>query len=118
MGMAKTRWASLVWCGVFSWSLFGPGDLTAQPASQTGWQQIDSGVEASLRGLSVVDTKTVWCSGSDGTVIRTEDGGQTWANVSVAQAPELDFRVPDSIFKLLTGFPSSRKLILMFWAQN
>ncbi|MCP4953527.1 MAG: oxidoreductase [Proteobacteria bacterium] len=93
MGITKTRWASLVCCGVFSWSLFfGHGSLKAQPANQTGWQQINPGVEASLRGLSVVDAKTVWCSGSGGTVIRTEDGGQTWTNVSVAEAPELDFR--------------------------
>jgi photosystem II stability/assembly factor-like uncharacterized protein len=47
---------------------------------------------ASLRGLSVVNEKIVWASGTGGTVIRTIDGGKTWKVMTVAGAEKLDFR--------------------------
>ena len=53
---------------------------------------LDSEVDASLRGLCVVDDKTVWASGTTNTVIRTTDGGSTWQNVSPELPIELDFR--------------------------
>ena len=56
------------------------------------WSMQQSGVKSSLRGLCVVDAKTVWASGTDGTVIRTTDSGSTWNDVSIATAKELDFR--------------------------
>jgi photosystem II stability/assembly factor-like uncharacterized protein len=56
------------------------------------WRSQPSGVTASLRGLSVVDAKVVWASGTGGTVIRTIDGGSTWTAVSVGGAENLDFR--------------------------
>lgn len=71
------------------------GSLTFPLAGQsetTFWQLQDSGVTASLRGLCVVDSQTVWASGSGGTVIKTIDGGQHWQNVSVPDAEKLDFR--------------------------
>src|SRR5437016_4615744 len=52
----------------------------------------DSGTDAQLRGISAVSPKIAWASGTKGTVLRTEDGGQTWKNVSVAGAEALDFR--------------------------
>ena len=56
------------------------------------WQLRESGVTSSLRGLCVVDSETVWASGSGGTVIKTVDGGHHWENVSVPDAENLDFR--------------------------
>ena len=56
------------------------------------WQLQASGVKASLRGLCVVDANVVWASGTNGTVIRTEDTGKQWRDVSVTEASELDFR--------------------------
>jgi photosystem II stability/assembly factor-like uncharacterized protein len=42
------------------------------------WQPLTTGTTASLRGLSVVDDRTVWASGSRSTVLHTTDGGATW----------------------------------------
>lgn len=47
---------------------------------------------ASFRGLSVVNEKIIWASGTDGTVIRTIDGGKTWNVMTVSGAEKLDFR--------------------------
>ncbi len=47
---------------------------------------------ASLRGISVVNEKIVWASGTGGTVIRTIDGGKTWKVIAVPGAEKLDFR--------------------------
>jgi photosystem II stability/assembly factor-like uncharacterized protein len=56
------------------------------------WQRVDVATTASLRGLSVVDAKVVWASGTEGTVIRTADAGKTWAVMTVSSAEKLDFR--------------------------
>ena len=52
----------------------------------------DSGADAQLRGVAAVSSKIAWASGTKGTVLRTEDGGQTWKDVSVKGAEALDFR--------------------------
>ena len=56
------------------------------------WQTIPVPSTAGLRGLSVVDNNTVWASGTNGTVIRTTDGGKTWSVLPVPQTEKLDFR--------------------------
>jgi photosystem II stability/assembly factor-like uncharacterized protein len=56
------------------------------------WQVQKSGVEASLRGVSVIDENTAWASGSQGTVLRTVDGGKSWQAVSVPGMGRTDFR--------------------------
>ena len=53
---------------------------------------LDSGVNASFRGLSVVNNSVVWVSGTGGTVLRTVDGGANWENVSVPNMDKTDFR--------------------------
>jgi photosystem II stability/assembly factor-like uncharacterized protein len=47
---------------------------------------------ASFRGLSAVNEKIAWASGSGGTVFRTIDGGKTWKDVSVPNTDSLQFR--------------------------
>ena len=37
-----------------------------------------SGVAARLRGVSAVQRRVVWASGSGNTILRSEDGGETW----------------------------------------
>ena len=53
---------------------------------------LDSGLNASFRGLSVVNNSVVWVSGTGGTVLRTVDGGANWENVSVPNMDKTDFR--------------------------
>src|SRR5476651_2707795 len=56
------------------------------------WVVQTSGTDAELRGLSVTSPAVVWSSGAHGTVLRTTDGGATWAQVNVPGASALDFR--------------------------
>ncbi|MGL1887280.1 MAG: YCF48-related protein [Reichenbachiella sp.] len=46
----------------------------------------------SFRGLSVLNEKVVWVSGSNGTVAKTIDGGNTWDRLKVQGGDSLDFR--------------------------
>lgn len=53
---------------------------------------LSSSSKASLRGLSVVSDKTVWVSGSGGTVGRSVDGGDNWKWMTVKGFEKTDFR--------------------------
>src|ERR1700758_3923363 len=64
--------------------------LTTSASPQ--WAKVEVPTTASLRGLSVVNDRIVWASGSGGTVVRTIDGGETWKVLRVAGAGELDLR--------------------------
>src|SRR5215203_4014703 len=66
--------------------------LSCAIAVQCQWIKQTVNTTASFRGLSVVNEKTVWASGTNGTVIRTIDGGKTWNVFSVPGAEKLDFR--------------------------
>lgn len=56
------------------------------------WIKQSVNTTASFRGLSVVNEKVVWASGTGGTVIRTIDGGKSWNVQTVPGAEKLDFR--------------------------
>jgi photosystem II stability/assembly factor-like uncharacterized protein len=56
------------------------------------WVPQTSNTRASLRGVSAVDSKIVWASGSGGTVLVTSDGGASWRASKVEGAESLDFR--------------------------
>lgn len=64
---------------------------TAQP-SLLNLSPLSSGTEASLRGIAACDAKTVWISGTGGTVRRSANGGESWENVAPDGTEELDFR--------------------------
>jgi photosystem II stability/assembly factor-like uncharacterized protein len=68
------------------------GFLLTASGGVNRWEEVPAPTSASLRGLSAVDEKIIWASGSEGTVIRTLDGGATWALRTVAGAEKLDFR--------------------------
>lgn len=53
---------------------------------------LTSGVSTSLRGLSVVDENIVWCSGSNGKVAKTTDGGTSFQWFTVQGYEQRDFR--------------------------
>ena len=65
--------------------------LAGAAAAQT-WVAQTSGTTASLRGVSAVDSKVVWASGTGGTYLKTTDGGETWTAAKVPGAEALDFR--------------------------
>ncbi|MCU7550613.1 oxidoreductase [Chitinophagaceae bacterium LB-8] len=53
---------------------------------------ITQGTKTSLRGLSVVNDRVIWVSGSNGTVGKSTDGGKTWKWVAVNGFEKRDFR--------------------------
>jgi photosystem II stability/assembly factor-like uncharacterized protein len=61
-------------------------------ASTLSWRLSSTGTEAQLRGLSAVSRHVAWASGARGTVLRTVDGGRTWAQVGPPDTATLDFR--------------------------
>jgi photosystem II stability/assembly factor-like uncharacterized protein len=60
------------------------------------WTLQTSGVTARLRGVSAVNRRVAWASGSASTVLRTEDGGASWRSLTVT-SDKLDFRDIDAI---------------------
>lgn len=60
--------------------------------AQGTWETLKVETSASFRGLSVVDDKVVWASGTRGTVIHTTDGGNTWRVDSIPGASTFDLR--------------------------
>ena len=61
------------------------------------WIVQTSGTTAQFRGVSAVDARVAWASGTKGTVVRTIDGGKTWQVIAVPGASELDFRDIEAI---------------------
>jgi photosystem II stability/assembly factor-like uncharacterized protein len=77
---------------------------TQSPApAAPAWTVMQTGVTATLRGISAVSDRVVWASGSDGTVIRTQDGGNSWKTLPVPGGDKLDFRDVDA-FDALTAY--------------
>jgi photosystem II stability/assembly factor-like uncharacterized protein len=65
--------------------------LTQSSQAQT-IQILTNGTKTSIRGLSVVNDKVFWASGSNGTVARSTDGGSTFNWISVNGYGQRDFR--------------------------
>ena len=73
-----------------------PIALFVSPA-RAQWEQQPFGVDAELRGLSVVDARVVWVSGAGGRYGRTTDGGRSWRVDTVPGATGLDFRAVHAV---------------------
>ena len=57
------------------------------------WQLQTSNTTADLRGIHSIGKGVAWASGTNGTVLRTEDGGYVWQSCSIPpNAEHLDFR--------------------------
>jgi photosystem II stability/assembly factor-like uncharacterized protein len=73
-----------------------PATASATPPQVQGanltWQLTPTDSTARFRGLSAVNRKVAWVSGSLGTVLRTTDGGRSWRNVSPPNVADLQFR--------------------------
>jgi photosystem II stability/assembly factor-like uncharacterized protein len=70
------------------------GLLTVTSGSiRAQWTLEDSTTTADLRGIDSVGGGVAWASGTNGTVVRTEDGGYEWQPCAVPPGAEhLDFR--------------------------
>src|SRR5262245_25679145 len=66
--------------------------LTSPPISRAQWELQKSSTEASLRGVSAVNERIAWASGSSATILRTTDGGATWQKRVAHGATNRDFR--------------------------
>ncbi|MEP7108567.1 MAG: oxidoreductase [Ferruginibacter sp.] len=53
---------------------------------------LSSGTNTSIRGLSVVDDRIIWVSGSNGTIGRSVDGGNLFKWITVKGYEKTDFR--------------------------
>lgn len=73
-------------------ALFGVG-LLAAGVAHAQWEIENSNTTADLRGIDNVGGGVAWASGTNGTVLRTEDGGYVWQTCAVPPGAEkLDFR--------------------------
>ncbi|GAB1513625.1 WD40/YVTN/BNR-like repeat-containing protein [Actinophytocola sp. KF-1] len=69
--------------------------LTAPPGASAAaltWKTLPTGTDAQFRGLSAVSGNVAWVSGQRGTVLRTVDGGRTFAQIGPPDTADLDFR--------------------------
>jgi photosystem II stability/assembly factor-like uncharacterized protein len=63
------------------------------PSARAQWQMQTSNTTADLRGIHSVGNGVAWASGTNGAVLRTEDGGYVWQTCAVPPGAEkLDFR--------------------------
>lgn len=68
----------------------------ARPAGAQ-WTSQSSATTASFRGLSAVDDRVAWVSGTGGTYLWTDDGGAHWHVGTVAGATSFDFRAVHAV---------------------
>jgi len=61
-------------------------------AQAPSWELMKAETTASFRGLSVVNDRVIWGSGTRGTVIRSTDGGTTWSVDSLPNGATFDLR--------------------------
>jgi photosystem II stability/assembly factor-like uncharacterized protein len=55
--------------------------LALVPLGFGQWQRAETGSLAWLHALSIVDEKAAWVAGSNGTLLKTDDGGSSWRKV-------------------------------------
>ncbi|WP_430783701.1 WD40/YVTN/BNR-like repeat-containing protein [Actinoplanes sp. G11-F43] len=77
--------------GLASSSLADSGH-SASSGSELSWRLTETGSTARFRGLAPVSATVAWAAGSAGTILRTTDGGRTWASVGPPEAAALQFR--------------------------
>ncbi|MBV6521670.1 MAG: Ycf48-like protein [Gemmatimonadaceae bacterium] len=66
--------------------------ISAALPAQTTWQSLPIASTASFRGLHVVNDRVIWATGSQGTFLRSVDGGATWTTGTIPGAARFDIR--------------------------
>ena len=98
---ARTSLRALGVAALVAATLTTASAASAAPSSERGkqkelavsWTDVPTGSTARFRGLAPVDRDVAWVSGTEGTVLRTVDGGDTWLDVSPGgDTGELQFR--------------------------
>ncbi len=87
----------VTYCMMFMLLLLSQGVSATQPTQPMGaagltWEFLESGTNADFRGICAVSSSVAWASGSEGTVLRTTDGGKQWKVLKVPGAGKLEFR--------------------------
>ena len=83
----------LSFLALFLLTLTGFIELSAQDTASGPWVMQSSGTSASFRGIHAVGGGVAWASGTNGTVLRTEDSGYMWQSCAMPPGAEkLDFR--------------------------
>ena len=81
-----------------------------------GLEVFQTGTRSSLRGLCAVSSQVAWATGSGATVLRTIDGGNTWANLAPASIAGLDvrdvFAIGADVCWIMTAGPGESSRIL------
>lgn len=80
-----------------------------------GWNEQSTYANVRLRGVSAVDSKVVWASGSKGMFFYTVDSGAHWQSGAVPGAADLDFRdvhgvSPNTAYLLSSGEGEKSKI--------
>ncbi|XXH01551.1 hypothetical protein Hte_007911 [Hypoxylon texense] len=82
------------------------------------WQLLPTGSTARFRGLAPVSDEVAWVSGVGGTVLRTTDGGRTWASVGPAPSSSGDADVATLDFRDIEAWSAERAVILSIGEGN
>jgi photosystem II stability/assembly factor-like uncharacterized protein len=77
---------------VLSTAIVLSGCVSTPPLSDERWLPLETGSDASLRGVCVVNRDVIWASGSNGTVLKSADGGATWQRFQVPGPASCDVR--------------------------
>ena len=81
---------ALVTAGTGTFSVAGAQERSRQDSFTA--RLVESGTQAVLQSVSAVDDDVVWVSGHEGVLLRTSDGGASWALVPSPAGDTLQFR--------------------------